>query len=301
MSLKVLVIGANGFIGNNTVVFLEKEGYDVYRADISINSNDEEKYFTIDSEQPNFESIFQSVSFDVCINASGAASVPLSFEDIQNDFRLNTFSVFLILDSIRKTNGSCKFINISSAAVYGSPEILPISEDSDLEPESPYGFHKLMSELICKEFYTIYKIPTCSLRVFSAFGPGLKKQLFWDTYQKMKKGNVLEMFGDGTETRDFIYIGDVVKSIDCVIKNAIFKGDILNIGNGEAITIREAVDTFLALDINKFTLNFKGKRIGDPSHWQADIQNLVSHGYEKSFSLKEGLEHYYDWLKLNDF
>ena len=93
---------------------------------------------------------------------------------------LNVSNVFKQLDAIRKFQPGCKYINLSSAAVYGNPESLPISEDHHLDPISPYGNHKKMAEEVCADFYTNYRIPTCSLRIFSAYGAGLQKQLFWD-------------------------------------------------------------------------------------------------------------------------
>lgn len=299
MSLKILIVGSNGFIGSNTVTYLTQIGHDVYTADI--NENSLKKHFTIDSNNPDFDVIFNQIEFDICINASGAASVPLSFEHTKNDFKLNTYCVFLMLDSIKRINPSCKYINISSAAVYGNPDYLPVPENVQLKPESPYGYHKLMSEYLCEEYHEIYKIKTCSVRIFSAYGPGLKKQLFWDLHQKSKKDLNIEMFGDGTETRDFIYIKDVVKSLEKIIYSAPFLGDRINLGNGVAISIKDATNTFLEVNGNiNAKLNFKGKRLGDPNHWQANIQKLKDYGYSQSYSLKDGLQEYSKWLSDNN-
>jgi len=85
---------------------------------------------------------------------------------------ISTYRPFYsVLEAIRKHSPSCKFISISSAAVYGNPEVLPVSESSKVKPLSPYGWHKHYTEMICGEFYTYFKIPTCSVRIFSAYGP----------------------------------------------------------------------------------------------------------------------------------
>ena len=108
-----------------------------------------------------------------------------SFKDPLFDFNLNVFNVFKILEAIKLFNDKCKFVNLSSAAVYGNPDILPIIETSTILPISPYGFHKSISETIVKEYYSVYKIQSISLRVFSVYGEYLKKQLFWDLYNKI--------------------------------------------------------------------------------------------------------------------
>ena len=98
-----------------------------------------------------------------------------------------------ILVAIRDRNSSCKFINFSSAAVYGNPKFLPITENSVCKPLFPYGFHKLQSELLLTEYYNFFGLKTCSLRVFSAYGPLLKKQLFWDLYQKAIQNDTISL------------------------------------------------------------------------------------------------------------
>ena len=115
-------------------------------------------YFLIDATNSGFEEVFKSERFDYCVNCSGAASVPDSIKNPIRDFELNTHNVFKQLESIRKYNSSCKYINLSSAAVYGNPIKLPISENQKLAPISPYGIHKKMAEEICMEFYTHFDI-----------------------------------------------------------------------------------------------------------------------------------------------
>jgi dTDP-glucose 4,6-dehydratase/UDP-glucose 4-epimerase len=207
---KILIIGSNGFIGSNAEKFFSKRGYDVYSSDIQNSIN--KKYFKFDSNNPNFEILFNSIKFDFCINATGAANVSNSFNNPLIDFNLNVFNVIKILDAIRLYNPTCKFINFSSAAVYGNPILLPIKEDDTLQPISPYGFHKMYSEKICEEYYKLFQIKTVSLRLFSVFGENLKKQIFWDLYTKVIETNndLITLNGEGNESRDFIYIFDFI-------------------------------------------------------------------------------------------
>ncbi|MBL4663625.1 MAG: SDR family oxidoreductase, partial [Flavobacteriaceae bacterium] len=180
--MKILIIGSKGFIGSHCVSFFSKE-HEVWECDV-VSDYVTPKYFLIDATNANFNEVMLSESFDICINCAGAASVPDSIKNPLRDFELNVAQVFKQLDAIRQHNPTCKYINFSSAAVYGNPTYLPIDESHPLNPISPYGNHKKMAEEICTEFFENFEIQTCSLRVFSAYGPGLQKQLFWDLYKK---------------------------------------------------------------------------------------------------------------------
>lgn len=293
--MNILVIGSKGFIGSHLFNFLLQKGHRVIGCDI-IPDKTQSSYININ--ETDFNSIFSNNKFDVCINCSGAASVPNSIQNPLNDFELNTIQVFKLLDAIRIHQADCKFINLSSAAVYGNPAKLPIHESQICNPLSPYGIHKMNAEQIMSEFNTFYNIPTCSLRIFSAYGEGLKKQLFWDLYNKANSGEEFSLFGTGNESRDFIYIADLIHIIDLVIRKSHFNADIINVANGEEIYIKDAVSIFFNFFHEKIEYNFSGEeRKGDPNNWVADISKLKEMGYRATFNIEEGLEHYYKWIK----
>jgi len=300
--MKVIIIGSKGFIGQYLFNHFHGKGYDVLGADVVINNLSTEKYFMIDPHNIDYNAVFQYQAFDLCINCSGAASVPDSLIDPLHDYFLNTVNVFKILDSIRRLQPSCKFINLSSAAVYGNPQHVPVKESDDLRPLSPYGFHKFQSEQLCKEFWTFFGIHTCSIRIFSVYGPGLKKQLFWDLYNKMKTGVPFILYGTGYESRDFIYVLDLVEAIELVSEKSLFEAEVINIANGKEIMIKDAVSIFCSYFKNDITYSFSGEvREGDPVNWMADISKLNSFGYRPSVDIKTGLYKYYEWISLNSF
>lgn len=295
--MRVLIIGSKGFIGSSLKSYLEELNYLVWSADVVTDYTEDERYFNIDATNADFKSIFSYEKFDVCINCSGAASVPDSLKHPHRDYTLNAANVFKILDAIRVYQPTCKYINLSSAAVYGNPEYLPIAENSKISPVSPYGFHKLMSEKICEEFFRFFHIPTCSLRIFSAYGEGLKKQLFWDLFSKTKSDEKILLFGTGLESRDFIYIKDLLRAIHLVVENGDFKGDCINIANGEEVFIKDCVKLFYSLFKKEIHYQFSGEgRLGDPNNWLADIGKLKKIGYTQKFSLQEGLTRYHQWI-----
>lgn len=296
--MKLLILGSEGFIGSHAKkYFLEQPHYEVYTADIVIRQD--HNYQVINPEHADFSSIFSGDAFDVCINATGAANVQFSFRYPALDYILNVSNVFLMLDAIRRFNPSCKFINLSSAAVYGNPSRLPVSEKDVLQPLSPYGWHKLYSEQVCKEFADYFGMKTVSLRIFSAYGPGLRKQLFWDLFSKfIDPGKEVELFGSGDETRDFIFIDDLVHAMECVIRHADFDGRAINVSSGEETGIVDAAAIFKELLQSGKQIKFNGKvKEGDPKNWKANIDLLKSFGFSGGTDMQRGLHHYINWAK----
>ena len=294
--MKILIIGSNGFIGSHCVDYFAAKGDEVWCA--GVDDLHESKYFKLERENTNFKPLFQSQVYDVCINASGSAHVGFSFENPSKDFELNVINVQKLLVAIRDYNPTCKFINFSSAAVYGNPQLLSITETTDCKPLSPYGFHKLQSELLLTEYHKFFNLKTCSLRVFSAYGPRLKKQLFWDLYQKAIQSDTISLFGTGNETRDFIYIDDLLQIVDLVIQNSLFEGAIYNVANGIETRIDVAANLFVEAFCPEKKVLFSGeKKIGDPNNWLADVSKTVEIGYKKTTSINVVIEKYVLWLK----
>jgi UDP-glucose 4-epimerase len=294
---KILVLGSEGFIGSHTVTHFKSRGYQVTSADIVLKQSPD--YLLVNPELPNFAGIFMQHQFDACINATGAANVQLSFNHPGMDYSLNVANVYAILDSIRQYNPTCKFLNLSSAAVFGNPAELPLKETSPLKPVSPYGYHKMYSEQVCREFYELFNVPTLNARIFSAYGEGLKKQLFWDLYKKIENADgQVEMFGTGKESRDFIYIKDLVFALECMIKGAEFNGQAVNTASGKESTIEEAVGYFVRAFEKKIAIKFSGNaKIGDPVNWRADISLLRTMGFKNEFSLEAGINNYCKWVQ----
>ena len=298
--MKILIIGSKGFIGSNAFQYFGH--HDVFGCDITLNLDNSSRYFYVDANNPDYDTLFSEHFFDICINASGSANVAFSMEHPFLDFQSNVKNVFQLLNSFLKHNPNCKIINLSSAAVYGNPQKLPVVETDYKMPMSPYGFHKQMTELLMTEFSTIYQLRCCSVRIFSAYGPGLKKQLFWDIYQKSKNSDTITLFGTGKETRDFIFVEDVMKALEMIIENADFKGEIYNLGCGEETTINQAAQQFIDVINPSLKLEFNNQvKEGDPTRWCADIDRLKALDTKIVFktTIQEGLSRYYEWLKTH--
>ena len=197
-------------------------------------------------------------------------------------------------------NGVTKIIFASSAAVYGNPKHLPIKELDDVDPISPYGKHKLLAESLITKFYQDYKVAACSLRIFSVYGPGLKKQLLWDVYNKAMdaKGDSISLYGTGLESRDYIYIDDLLSAIDLVLKNGDFNGTIYNVASGVEVEIQK-ITKLLVSKLNKnINIQFNGVvKEGDPLNWLSDITRLKKMGYKSEVSIEVGVKRYVEWLE----
>ncbi|NLD99792.1 MAG: NAD-dependent epimerase/dehydratase family protein, partial [Fibrobacter sp.] len=128
------------------------------------------------------------------------------------------------------------------------------------------------------------------------YGPGLKKQLFWDLLKKIKKGVPFSLYGTGNESRDFIFIYDLVRAIEIIARHSTFDAEIINVANGEEIYISDVVSLFSGFFDPGVRYFFNGEtREGDPVNWLADISKLLSYGYRPSFSMNSGLKQYHDW------
>lgn len=296
--MHILIIGSQGFIGSHVTAYLRDiSGYEVYGCDV-VNIA-AENYVQLDVASANFIQLLQQIPFDVCINCSGASSVPASITNPKNDFTLNTSNVFHMLDAIREHRPQCKFINLSSAAVYGNPQEVPTSEAAACSPISPYGHHKLMAEKLCHMFHQQFGLATCSVRIFSAYGPGLRKQLFWDLFKKAKANpNKIELFGTGQESRDFIHVEDIAQALTLIINKAAFTGSVYNVANGESITIQQASSQLLAALNYTGAIVFGGEvRAGDPINWCSNINKIKGIGYTTTKPFNEGINELAAWLK----
>lgn len=292
--MKILIIGSSGFIGSHCFSQF-KETHEVWGCDIL--PNNDSNYFQVERANSNFSSIFQLQKFDLCINCSGSADVPFSINNPSIDLQLNTFNVINILEAIRIFNPQCRFLTMSSAAVYGNPPSLPIVESCPINPVSPYGFHKMFAEKICEEYTKFWGIHTCCARIFSAYGPGLKKQIMWDMYNNFSTKHSIELWGTGNETRDFIFATDLTNALSLIIEHSDFNADVINVANGEQHSIAQ-IATLFAKEIGASTqtIKFSGaKRVGDPMCWEADISKLQKWGYLPQTSIEEGIKQYIQW------
>lgn len=273
-------------------------GYSVFGCDISVRDDLDLNYTQVSVFDSEFYEYLQINEFQYCVNAMGSGDVAFSLNNPLADFEMNSYAVMRILEGLRKFQINCKFVHISSAAVYGENLELPIVELSRLSPISPYGYSKVISESICQEFYSCFGIPIVILRPFSVYGNDLRKQLLWDLCVKLTNSDSVVLFGTGEESRDFIHVNDFVRILELIFLKSDFNCRIYNVGNGDEVKISIIAAIFME--------NFQGKIIsfngltkaGDPLNWRASIDLISNLGYSQSVDLKAGIIQYIEWFRF---
>lgn len=298
----VLITGVTGFIGR----YIARQFFDAGWSVLGLGTRPQENapnqslshYYQLVLPSNDLPRIIQQVQPQVCIHCIGRASVGLSITEPSSDFKTSVEVTFQILDALRVYAPICKTIYLSSAAVYGNPEFLPIVETHKTNPISPYGFHKLICEQLCQEFYEIYQLPIAIVRIFSAYGPGLRRQVIWDICHKSLTESVLKLKGTGNESRDFIHVIDVAKAIHNIAEISPCKADIYNLASGLETKIKKLPDFILSELERTIEVKFdKAVSTGDPLNWQANISKLEDLGFTPKVSLERGLKVYTQWCR----
>ena len=295
----VLVTGDNGFIGGYLCRFYNNIGDTVIGISDQEVADQSYTHYTYNLLQEAVDEVLEKHKPDVILHCAGSANVALSIQNPNLDFKLNVGILYSLLNAMKRTDCKAKLIFFSSASVYGQPEILPIKENYPVNPISPYAMHKVICEQICEYFNRNHGFHIQIIRIFSAYGPELKKQLFWDMSQKVKETGELSLFGTGDESRDFIYIDDLIHAVDCIV-NYSGSEKVFNLANGEEKTVRFVANCFLREWGNPSVTEVKFssvKRTGDPNNWRADISLLQKTGYIQKVSMEEGIRQYVDWVK----
>ncbi len=279
-------------------MFLRAKGVTVVGCDLQEPGANLYIYYKVSILSPDFESIFINHAFDVCINASGSGNVGYSVSLPFSDFEANTHAVARVLDTIHKFQPNCKYIHISSAAVYGNPLELPVEESAAMAPLSPYGYHKWMSEILCQEFHRLFQLKVCIVRPFSVYGERLKKQLLWDICSRLQSADQIVLSGTGRESRDFIHINDLLQIVETLIYKSSFSGEAYNAASGREVAIREIADYFENYFNGTKKIGFSGEvRKGDPLNWRANISAIQSLGFTCSVPLEVGVKNYIRWFE----
>jgi UDP-glucose 4-epimerase len=292
--MKIIVTGSNGFIGNKIGEYFKNLGHEVYGVDRS-ESQSSFKTFNVSLLSDESLTIFRDIKPDLFIHCAGSANVGLSVQKPLLDFESNVQLLYNTLLNISILDKIPRFLFLSSAAVYGNPEKLPIRENDNLNPISPYGLHKKICEEICTYFKKVKNVDVRIARIFSAYGDGAKKQLLWDLANKAKLTDEVKLFGTGNESRDFIHIDDLISALATILLSD-SEEYIFNVANGEEITIKYIAELFKRAYKDKdfeFTNDIKE---GDPINWVADISRLRSIGYSKKIDISEGVNRYIKWV-----
>ena len=261
---KILITGAKGFLGSNTVEYFKALGYETYgigHGNISIDNLKKTgpDYWIEDDVSAKAISKFKQI-FDVIVHCAGSASVNFSLKYTNEDFDRTVNGTLEVLKYIKTYNLNAHLIYPSSPAVQGEHPDLPIKEEYIGEPVSPYGHHKKIAEDLCKSYSSEFDLNISIVRLFSLYGNGNKKQLLWDACKKISNSrDEVTFLGTGNETRDFIHISDVLNLFDIVIRRN-DKFLIINGGTGIKSTVKSVVEMLREIINTNVKISFNNQR-----------------------------------------
>jgi len=293
---RILVTGGAGFIGSHIADALVSDNEVVILDDLSTGSLDnvpsEAEFVEGDvRDREAMSSVMEGV--DIVFHHAAIVSVEQSVEDPELTHDVTTRATIQLLEFARRE--SARVILASSAAVYGQPESVPITETDQTEPTSPYGLAKLHADQYVRLYAELYNVEAIPLRYFNVYGPrqtaGDYSGVISIFLEQAQAGGPITVHGDGTQTRDFVHVSDVVQA-NLLAATEGTPGTAYNIGTGETIsilelaeTIREAVATEVPIRIEHID-----KREGDIDESQAAIGRATDDlGFRPTIRLQDGL------------
>ncbi|HEY8900011.1 MAG TPA: NAD-dependent epimerase/dehydratase family protein [Chthoniobacterales bacterium] len=279
--MKCLLTGASGFLGGAVGRAAMAAGHEVVAIGRTELASVEVLTGVVRTARP-----------DCVLHFAGSASVGESFAEPAGDFECSTALWFRVLDAVRRSGARPLVAFASSAAVYGSPEELPTPETAARRPESPYGFHKLMSEIAAEEFACCFGLSVVALRFFSIFGPHQRRLLVWELFDQLRHGSAeLRLRGTGAEERDYLAESEAGTATIGLVE-ALRPGaggfHALNVASGASVSVRELAERLLACSgcAAKIVVG-KESLPGNPAVWRADVsalRNLLPGWHPRSFA-----------------
>jgi len=311
--MKVLVTGADGFIGSHLCQFLLEENHEI----IAISRNFKQLPSLIfNSDKIDFNQVnvtdFSSLSKiiikhkpNIIIHLAGETSHKQSFENPMYDVDVNTKSTLCILETIKQSKLKTRFILGSTFIVVGKPETLPVTEDTDCNPSTVYGINRLASEYFCKVYHNMYDIDAISFRITNAFGPRekyltpTKNALNYLIYQAYK-GKDVTIYDEGKFFRDVIFVNDVISGINTIIKNG-ESGNLYWISSSKKTWFYEIGKLLEELTTGrvKYVESPSYNNKVDVGNFVVDNSKLQSIGWKIETSVKDGIKETLDYFKSN--
>jgi len=298
---RILVTGGLGFIGSHLADALLQNGHEVtildrnkkpvYKPDCRIIYGDIRKRRDVEQAAKGKDKIF---------HLAAQASVAISVSEPQMTAETNVIGTLNLLDAAVK-NKIENFVNISSCSVYGEAKYLPVDEKHELNPKSPYAASKLAAEEFCRTYHNLHGLNVNSMRFFNVYGPrqqGEYAGVIQIFINKLKKKKQPVIFGDGEQTRDFVYVKDAA---DAAIAASKLKGcEAFNIGLGQQQTVNSIAKSIIAHFGSNLKPDYQPPRAGDPRHMLADItkaEKMLS--YKPMYTFDKGLKETLEYFSKN--
>jgi UDP-glucose 4-epimerase len=292
---KYIITGGAGFIGSHIAEYLSNQGHQVIVLDnlrtgfrsnlnglnVEFNKGDIRNENHVNELAKNAHGIF---------HLAALVSVPESLLKIKECVDINTIGTINVLEAA-KNNPGCKVVLSTSAANYGNNPLLPKVETMFPEPMTPYAITKLDGEYYLKMYLDQYNVPTASLRYFNVFGPRQNPESSYAAavpifINKALQNQPITIYGDGLQTRDFIYVKDVVKAN---ILASQIGYETYNVALGHSTSVLELAEKIIEITNSKSKIQFLDARPGDIKHSQADPSKFNRLGFQPDYSIEKAL------------
>lgn len=296
--MKIIITGGAGFIGSHIAEYWIEHGAEVIVID-NLRSSDDKfiksldgvKFYNLSiTNYKEIEPLFDGVDF--VHHLAAMVSVPESIENPYECVNINIYGLINVLEASRKF-GVKKVIHSSSAAVYGENPISPKTVELKPDPKSPYGITKLDGEYYLNVYRENYGLNGVALRYFNVYGPRQNPKSQYAAaipifISKALKNEDIIIYGDGQQTRDFVYVKDVV--LANILATKVDINGVFNVGTGEATSINDIVKNIIDITKSKSKIIYQAERKGDIKHSLSSIDETKSKlGYIPKWNLQNGL------------
>lgn len=302
---RALVTGCAGFIGSHLTESLLEDGITVLGVDcFNENYGRREKlrnlevardwdgfdFVPVDLSRGDLNAL--AAEADVIFHLAAEPGVRASWGRHFNRYvRNNVMATQQLLDATREWPEK-RFVYASSSSIYGQAEVFPTPETATPQPLSPYGVTKLAAEHLCMLYHANYGLDATALRFFSVYGPRQRPDMAFDIFCRAALvGEPITVYGDGRQTRDFTYVGDVVRALRLAAGSVAAAGRVYNVGGGSRVGLRETIEMLRELVPTGFEVNYGKPQPGDVRDTGADATRAREElGFVPQMTLRDGLE-----------
>ena len=309
--MRVVVTGAAGFIGSHLSERLLAEGHEVTGLDCFTD------YYAREIKERNLQPLRRSPRFRLVEERLQDTNLALLLDGAEHVYHLaaqagvraswgrefshytehNVLATQRLLEAALAA-GRPRIVYASSSSVYGDAASLPLREDGPCQPLSPYGVTKLAAEHLCVLYHRNFGLPTASLRFFTVYGPRQRPDMAFNRFLKAARdGRPITVFGDGTQTRDFTYVDDIVSAVRQAALSG-RPGSVYNVGGGERVALNQVLQLVETVTGQRLEIQRQEPQKGDMKDTFADTSAAQRDlGFRSTVGLGDGLEREWRWIR----